>query len=343
MPSASAVIPLAKYAETLENFFSAAKIFAEVGDIFVRGNFVCVEIFLTPAVKIQKIANLSKEIGLALGFPPPTIKTVIQDKSIHLKFSLEPKKISLLEYYNFFPAPQEFNLPFLLGESEDGQPFWVDMSKNPHLLIAGTTGSGKSVCLHNIIFNALQNQNIELFLSDPKQVEFQTYKNHSAVKMLTEDVMTTKNMLSFLVQQMESRFTFFAHFGVTDIWQIQKNFRPPIFLVILDEIGDLLAQDEKKEMEKQLLRLLQKGRAAGVYIIAATQRPSVNVVSGILKANFPARLSFRVGSKIDSQVILDEPGAENLNGKGDGLFKNSMIPLTRVQIAYADATTNFGA
>ena len=139
---------------------------------------------------------------------------------------------------------------------------------------------------------------------------------------------------------MEQRFSFFAMYGVNDIWQIKENFRPPVFIVILDEIGDILLQDKEKELEKILLRLLQKGRAAGIYVIAATQRPSVNIMSGILKANFPARLSFRVGSKIDSQVILDEPGAENLQNKGDALFRNSMVPLTRLQVAFADVQTN---
>lgn len=340
MPSVTPVISLAKYAETLENFFSGAKLFIEVGEIFTTGNFICVEIFLNPNVKIQKVSGLTKEIGLALGLPPPTIKVITKDKCLQLKFPLEPRKISILDYYQSFPRPPEFNLPFLLGESEDGNPFWVDMSKNPHLLIAGATNSGKSVCLHNLIFNALQIKNLQLFLADPKQVEFQNYQTLSSVISVTDDFQSTKNMLTYLVDQMEWRFSFFASYGVNDIWQIKENFRLPIIMVILDEIGDLFLQDEGKEMEKVLLRLLQKGRAAGIYVIAATQRPSVNVVSGILKASFPARLSFRVSSKIDSQVILDEPGAENLQGMGDALFRNAMVPLTRLQVAFADVKMN---
>jgi S-DNA-T family DNA segregation ATPase FtsK/SpoIIIE len=340
MSSATTAIPLAKIAESLENFFSGAKIFVEVGEISTKGNFICVEIFLTPNVKIQKISNVTKEIGLALGLPPPTIKVITKDKCLQLKFPLEPRKISILDYYQSFPKPSEFNLPFLLGESEDGNPFWVDMSKNPHLLIAGATNSGKSVCLHNLIFNALQTKNLQLFLADPKQVEFQKYQDLSGVISVTDNFQDTKNMLVYLVDQMEKRFAFFASYGVNDLWQIKENFRPPVFMVILDEIGDLFLQDEGKEMEKILLRLLQKGRAAGIYIVAATQRPSVNIVSGTLKASFPARLSFRVASKIDSQVILGESGAENLQGLGDALFQNAMVSLTRLQVAYADVNMN---
>jgi S-DNA-T family DNA segregation ATPase FtsK/SpoIIIE len=340
MHSAVPAIPLAKYAETLENFFSGAKIFVEVGNIFITGNFICVEIFLQPNVKIQKINGLTKEIGLVLGFPPPTIKIITQGKCLQLKFPLKPRKISVLDYYQSFSKPSEFNLPFLLGESEDGNPFWVDMSKNPHLLIAGATNSGKSVCLHNLIFNALQTKNLQLFLADPKQVELQDYKDFSSVVSVTNDFQSTKNMLTYLADQMEKRFSFFATYGVNDIWQIKENFRLPIIMVILDEIGDLFLQDEGKELEKILLRLLQKGRAAGIYVVAATQRPSVDVVSGILKANFPARLSFRVSSKIDSQVILDEPGAENLQGMGDALFKSSNVSLTRLQVAFANVEMN---
>lgn len=334
------VISIARYAEILENFFATAKIKAECGEIVTRSNFLCIDLHLAHGLKISKITGLEKEIGLALGLKTPMIRPITERQCLQLQFPLTPQKISLLDYYDSVPKPEDYNLPFLLGENDQGNPFWVDMSKNPHLLIGGATGSGKSVFLHNLIFNAFKTKNVELYLADPKQVEFQAYKNHNLVSVLAEDFQSTKNMLALLVDRMEKRFSFFASFGVNDIWQIKENFRPPAFIVILDEIGDLMLQDETKEMQNSLLRLLQKGRAAGIYIITATQRPSVNIISGILKANLPARLSFRVGSKIDSQVILDEPGAENLVGSGDALFRNAMVPITRLQVAFADVKMN---
>jgi S-DNA-T family DNA segregation ATPase FtsK/SpoIIIE len=236
--------------------------------------------------------------------------------------------LKLLDLLGQYKAP-DGNLVCLLGQTDDGQNIWMDLSANPHMLVAGTTGSGKSVLLHNIVANMLHSDKCVIDLVDPKNIEFFKYEqlNNKDVRVYYsyEEAL---DLLDTLIAVMEKRYQLIRD-GVTTF--------PPI-LIIIDELADLIMQDEgDKPFFKKLCRLSQKCRAANISIILATQRPSVNIINGAIKANFPARIACRVSSRVDSRVILDQCGAEKLIGKGDSLLKDNFRDMQRFQVAYTDA------
>jgi S-DNA-T family DNA segregation ATPase FtsK/SpoIIIE len=227
-------------------------------------------------------------------------------------------------------------LPFLLGEGDDGQKIWMDMACNPHLLVAGATGSGKSIFLHILIANALKRKDVDLMLVDPKfGVEFGKYSNQAEVANNYDDAILFLETLELL---MNSRYQRMAKLGVNSIEQ-----RPELFtkkLLIVDEAADLMLLDSSKRnpnrglFETKICGIAQKARAAGIYLVLATQRPSVDVITGLIKSNFPARLACQVSTAIDSKVILDCVGAEALLGRGDAILNSPQHNYTRFQVAY---------
>ena len=234
---------------------------------------------------------------------------------------------------------KDIKLPIALGKSISGEPITSDLSIMPHLLIAGTTGSGKSVCINTIILSLIYKHTPEIckfILIDPKMLELSTYEGipHLLCPVITE-AKKAASVLGWVVKEMESRYRLMTKVGVRNIdgYNEKHKVKMPYIVVIVDEMSDLMLV-ACKEIENYIQKLSQMARAAGIHIIMATQRPSVDVITGTIKANFPTRISFQVTSKIDSRTILGEQGAEQLLGKGDMLFMSSANKIFRIHGPY---------
>ena len=227
-----------------------------------------------------------------------------------------------------------------MGKSISGVPIIGDLSSMPHLLIAGTTGSGKSVCINTIILSLLYKHTpdkCKFILIDPKMLELSTYEGipHLLCPVITE-AKRAASVLGWVVKEMENRYRLMTKEGVRNIEGYNfkhKKLPMPFIVVIVDEMSDLMLF-ASKEIESYIQKLSQMARAAGIHIIMATQRPSVDVITGTIKANFPTRISFKVTSKIDSRTILGEQGAEQLLGKGDMLYMSSANKIVRIHAPY---------
>ena len=280
-------------------------------------------------VRVNKITNLADDLALALAAKSIRIQAPVPGKSyIGIEVpNVETSPVTLREILenNAFKKLRS-KLRFALGVDVAGNPVAAKLDTLPHLLIAGTTGSGKSVCVNTILCSMLLNntpEDLRLVLVDPKRVELTGYNNvpHLLAPVIT-DADKVIGALKWILREMDSRYHKFAKLGVRNISEYNKqaeNDHLPYIVTIIDELADLmmLAPDET---EKSITRLAQLARATGIHLILATQRPSTDVVTGLIKANFPARIAFAVASGIDSRVILDQPGAERLLGRGDMLF-----------------------
>ena len=234
---------------------------------------------------------------------------------------------------------KEIKLPIALGKSISGVPIVGDLTAMPHLLIAGTTGSGKSVCINTIIVSLLYKLNPDLckfILIDPKMLELSTYEGipHLLTPVIT-DAKKATSALAWTVKEMNSRYKLMSKVGVRNIdgYNSKHKLKMPYIVVVVDEMSDLMLV-AGKEIENYIQKLSQMARAAGIHIIMATQRPSVDVITGTIKANFPTRISFQVTSKIDSRTILGEQGAEQLLGKGDMLYMSSANRIVRIHAPF---------
>lgn len=294
------------------------------------------DIQIQPGTRIRRIELFSREIGLALrSKTAPIIQTTLSEGIVRIKVAFEDAPILTLK--SLQNGGGSGILPILMGEADTGESLWVDMSKLPHMLVAGATGSGKSMFLHVLIANALDRRDVDLYIVDPKRgAEFGLYKN--AANFIAVDYSSTIFMLDKLTKIMEARYSILETVGISSIEQ-SPNFFSKI-LVIIDEVADIMIADKegskKGTFEKMLCNLAAKARAAGIYIVLATQRPSVDVITGLIKSNFPARLACKVTTGIDSKVILDESGAESLLGRGDAILKSPGNDLVRFQVAYVD-------
>ena len=234
---------------------------------------------------------------------------------------------------------KEYKLPIALGKSISGLPIIGDLSVMPHLLIAGTTGSGKSVCINTIILSLLYKHSpdkCKFILIDPKMLELSTYEGipHLLCPVITEPKKAT-SVLGWVVKEMENRYKIMTKEGVRNIdgYNAKHKVSMPFIVVVVDEMSDLM-HVAGKEIENYIQKLSQMARASGIHIIMATQRPSVDVITGTIKANFPTRISFQVSSKIDSRTILGEQGAEQLLGKGDMLYMSSANRIVRIHAPF---------
>ena len=234
---------------------------------------------------------------------------------------------------------KDIKLPIALGKSISGAPIIGDLTSMPHLLIAGTTGSGKSVCINTIIVSLLfkLDPNLcKLILIDPKMLELTAYEGipHLLTPVIT-DAKKATSALGWAVKEMNSRYKLMSKVGVRNIdgYNSKHKLKMPYIVLIVDEMSDLMLV-AGKEIENYIQKFSQMARAAGIHIIMATQRPSVDVITGTIKANFPTRISFQVSSKIDSRTILGEQGAEQLLGKGDMLFMSSANRIIRIHGPY---------
>ncbi len=292
-------------------------------------------------VKVSKIVNLSEDIARNTSSESARISTIPGSSTIGIELPNSFRDNVMLREIISSPKfnNKDFKLPIALGKSISGQPLIGDLTSMPHLLIAGTTGSGKSVCINTIILSLLYRHKPEIckfILIDPKMLELSTYEGipHLLCPVITE-AKKAASVLGWVVKEMENRYKLMTKVGVRNIdsYNAKHKISMPYIVVIVDEMSDLMLV-ASKDIENCIQKLSQMARAAGIHIIMATQRPSVDVITGTIKANFPTRISFQVSSKIDSRTILGEQGAEQLLGKGDMLFMSSANRITRIHAPF---------
>ncbi len=309
------------------------------------------EVRPAPGIRVSRIANLSDDLALTLKAmavriqaPIPGSDTVGIEIPNDNRETVNFRELAASDAFRKGCGP----LTMILGKDIAGKPFMADLTRMPHLLVAGATGAGKSVCLNGILISLLyrtQPQDMRLLLVDPKRIEMAVYADepHLVHPVVTE-MSEAKNALDWAVHEMDLRYEVMARMGVRNVAGFNqklaafKNELPPDFadleplpylVIVIDELADLM-MTAAREVETSIVRLAQLARAAGIHMILATQRPSVDVVTGLIKANFPCRISFQVTSKHDSRTILDQVGAEHLLGRGDMLFKPSGGRLQRL-------------
>ena len=292
-------------------------------------------------VKVSKIINLSDDIARNTSSESARISTIPGSNTIGIELPNSAREnvylSEILSNSDF--KKREIKLPIALGKSISGIPIIGDLSSMPHLLIAGTTGSGKSVCINTIILSLLYRHTpdkCKFILIDPKMLELSTYEGipHLLCPVITE-AKKAASVLGWVVKEMESRYRLMTKEGVRNIdgYNVKHKLPMPYIVVVVDEMSDLMLV-AGKEIENYIQKLSQMARAAGIHIIMATQRPSVDVITGTIKANFPTRISFQVTSKIDSRTILGEQGAEQLLGKGDMLYMSSANRIVRIHAPF---------
>ena len=294
-----------------------------------------------PGIKVSKIVNLSDDIARNTSSISARVSPVPGKSTVGIEIP-NPKRESvilseIISSENF--RKRDVKLPITLGKSISGLPLVADLASMPHLLVAGTTGSGKSVCINSIILSILFKHSPEtckLILIDPKMLELSSYEGipHLLTPVIT-DANKATSALSWTVREMENRYKLMSSEGVRNIdsYNQKHKLKMPYIVVAVDEMSDLMLVSGK-EIENYVQKLSAMARAAGIHIIMATQRPSVDVITGTIKANFPTRISFQVSSKIDSKTILGEQGAEQLLGKGDMLFMSSANKIFRIHGPY---------
>ena len=292
-------------------------------------------------IKVSKIINLSDDIARNTSSESARISTIPGSNTIGIELPNSTREnvylSEILNDINF--KKKDIKLPIALGKNISGEPIIRDLTLMPHLLIAGTTGSGKSVCINTIILSLLYRHNpdrCKFILIDPKMLELSTYEGvpHLLCPVITE-AKKAASVLGWVVKEMESRYRLMTKEGVRNIdgYNSKHKLPMPYIVVVVDEMSDLMLV-AGKEIENYIQKLSQMARAAGIHIIMATQRPSVDVITGTIKANFPTRISFQVTSKIDSRTILGEQGAEQLLGKGDMLYMSSANKIVRIHAPF---------
>jgi DNA segregation ATPase FtsK/SpoIIIE-like protein len=306
------------------------------------------EMQIAAGIKINRVVGLSDDIAMALAAYKVRIVAPIPGKSA-IGVELPNKKREMVTLGDVIKSKsyndQKGHLKVGLGKDILGFPVTIDLKNQPHLLIAGSTGSGKSVCVNSIITSIVYNYDpnyVRFILVDPKMVELQLYNGmpHLLTPVITEPQMTPA-ILKWTIYEMERRYRLLASMNTRDIINYngkvkkeKKGERLPFIVIIIDELADLMMA-ASKEIESYITRIAQKARAVGIHLVLATQRPSVDVITGIIKANFPARIAFQVAQKTDSRTIIDQNGAEKLLGKGDMLYQSPMSSYpVRIQGAF---------
>ena len=344
---------IAENVRKLERTFESFGVKAKVKKVHLGPAVTKYEVYPDVGVKVSRIVNLNDDIALALAAKEIRIEAPIPGKSA-VGIEVPNKEVAMVSLREVleseYAAKETSKLAIGLGRDISGIPILADLSKMPHLLVAGATGSGKSVCINGIITSLLMRtkpHEVKLLMVDPKMVELNIYNGvpHLMAPVVT-DPKKASQALRKVVDEMERRYELFSHSGTRNIEgynnyihkhneqdDVQQPYMPYI-VVIIDELADLM-MIASKDVEDSITRLAQMARAAGIHLIIATQRPSVDVITGIIKANIPSRIAFSVSSQTDSRTILDSGGAEKLLGKGDMLF----LPIgaskpTRIQGAF---------
>ena len=333
-----------KLQKTLYSFGVSAK----VENVSVGPAITRYELKPAEGVRVSKIANLADDIALNLAAKTIRIEAPIPGKqAVGIEVPNEESEVvhirDILESESFINHKSK--LAFALGKDVSGEAVVADIAKMPHVMIAGATGSGKSVCINTLISSIIYKakpSEVKLIMIDPKIVELSVYNGipHLLIPVVT-DPKKAAGALAWAVQEMENRYSMFAAKGVRDLKgynetvESEDNFgKLPHIVIIIDELADLMMV-AKNDVEDAICRLAQKARAAGMHLVIATQRPSVDVITGLIKANIPSRIAFAVSSQVDSRTILDQVGADKLLGKGDMLFFPTGAPKpTRIQGAF---------
>jgi|AntAceMinimDraft_18_1070375.scaffolds.fasta_scaffold04315_2 S-DNA-T family DNA segregation ATPase FtsK/SpoIIIE len=318
--------------KTLENFGISVKMSEiNIGPTVTQYTFKPAE-----GVRLSKITALNNNLALGLAAHPLRIEAPIPGKSL-VGVEVPNKSRTLVRLRNLLSTPDfqnaQSSLVFSIGRDVVGKPFYADLAKMPHLIVAGSTGSGKTICLSGIILSLLYRNSpkrLKFILVDPKRVEFVNYGTLPHVLgPVIFDAQKTLSVLKWLIEEMERRFKTLSVNGVRNIYEfnqkVEKNKKEenneimPYIVLVIDELADLMAA-KGRDIETGIVRLAQKARAVGIHLILATQRPSVEVITGLIKANVISRIAFQVASQVDSRTILDTSGAEKLLGLGDLLF-----------------------
>jgi S-DNA-T family DNA segregation ATPase FtsK/SpoIIIE len=347
---------LKRQAEILEESLLSFGIEAKVGDINCGPTITSFEIHPAVGVKVQKITALESDIALNLQAQSIRIIAPIPGKAaVGVEIpSPHPQEVSFKEMLlSYQQNPRKFHIPIILGKTVTGENVMTDLAKMPHCLIAGATGSGKSVCINTIIMSILMNarpDEIKLIMIDPKKVELTPYTSlpHLIAPVITEPH-GAYAALQWMVREMQVRYEILKQLGLRNIAAFNsRSINPefeaslsipipqqmPAIVGIIDEFADLMMASSS-DLETPIARIAQMARAVGIHLILATQRPSREVITGLIKANFPTRIAFKVASRVNSQIILDENGAESLLGNGDMLFlPPGSSHLMRAQGAY---------
>lgn len=320
-------------AQILEQLLRSFNVEAKVKNIEVGPAITRYELMLEPGIRVTKVLSLSDDIALALGSPGIRIETPVPNKPL-IGIEVPLETISTV-YLREIIESEEYQkaktkLPLALGKDIGGHPVVADLREMPHLLIAGATGSGKSVCVNALLCGILFRstpEDVRFILIDPKRVELYNYRSlPHLLYPLVVDIKQAALVLRDVVEEMEDRLAKFSEVGARDIEAYNTKVRenggePPLpyLVVMIDELADLMMV-APADVEHYICRLAQLARATGIHLVLVTQRPSTDVITGLIKANIPSRISFAVASLMDSRVILDSPGAEKLLGKGDMLF-----------------------
>ena len=333
-----------KTATLLEETLKSFGVSVQVTEVSCGPSLTRYEAVLAPGTKVSKIQNLGEDIALALAATSVRIEAPISGKSA-VGFEIPNKKILPVSFKEIMASDnvKEGRAPLTIGLGKDitGKTIATSLREMPHLLIAGSTGSGKSVCLNTLICSLLFKytpDELKFLLIDPKKVELTPYNDipHLVAPVVT-DSKRSAVALKWIVSEMENRYEKLANLSVKDIKSyneiILKEQQLPYIVVIIDELADLMMA-APVDVETSICRIAQKARAAGIHLVVATQRPSVQVITGDIKSNIPRRIAFAVFSQIDARTILDASGAEKLLGKGDMLFTQKGGKLLRVQGAY---------
>jgi S-DNA-T family DNA segregation ATPase FtsK/SpoIIIE len=330
-----------KLIETLGHFGVEAKIVGVVSGPHVS----LYEMRLAPGVKVKKVTELANDLAYALASTDIRILAPIPGKQA-VGVEVPNTRRRMVRLGDIYAGRPEKTSPLVawLGKGIDGNAVWTDLAKMPHVLVAGTTGSGKSGCINAILSSILMQatpNDVRLVLVDPKQVELNHYENvpHLLTPVVTSPRLAA-NVLSNLIGEMESRYGIMSQARARSLVELnrvrEKNGEAPLphILCVIDELADLMMV-APAEVEDSIIRLAQKSRATGIHLVLATQRPSTDIITGTIKVNIPARIAFAVSSQTDSRVILDQGGAEALLGQGDMLFRGAgTSKLERVQGAF---------
>jgi S-DNA-T family DNA segregation ATPase FtsK/SpoIIIE len=315
----------------------------EMGEVAVGPTVTQFTFKPSEGVKLARITGLHNDLALALAAHPIRIEAPIPGKSL-VGVEVPNQSVATVGIREIIDS-KEFRerkspITFVLGKDVSGKPWVADLAKMPHLLVAGATGSGKSVCLNAIIMSMLYTtgpDDVKFIMVDPKRVELQIYNGipHLITPVITR-VPETVNALKWALREMDRRYDLLAKFGARNLldYNLRVQDKLSYLVIVIDELADLMVTSAS-DVEGPIVRLAQMSRAVGIHLILATQRPSVNVITGLIKANIPGRIAFAVASAIDSRTILDQQGAEKLIGRGDMLFSTAELATPkRVQGAF---------
>jgi S-DNA-T family DNA segregation ATPase FtsK/SpoIIIE len=330
-----------KLVETLGHFGVEAKIVGVVSGPHVSRY----ELRLAPGIKVKKVTELANDLAYALASTDIRILAPIPGKQA-VGVEVPNARRRIVRLGDIYAGRPEKTSPLVawLGKGIDGNPVWTDLAKMPHVLVAGTTGSGKSACVNGILSSILMQASpneVRLVLVDPKQVELNHYENvpHLLTPVVTSPRLAA-NVLSNLIGEMETRYGIMSEARCRNLVELNRHRKKkgdaplPHILCVIDELADLMMV-APAEVEDSIIRLAQKSRATGIHLVLATQRPSTDIITGTIKVNIPSRIAFAVSSQTDSRVILDQGGAESLLGQGDMLFRGAgSSKLQRVQGAF---------